>query len=155
MAALQHSMIQLQDHYSFTPEEMFYEVSYEGVTLDVSTDLEKIDTPLGRCFTFNGPNAIAKQGQRVATTEGRDSGLRAYLRLHQDQYFIIEDVTAGFRARSLMVCLKLESWTEWSSYFSVNLQAIGRYNYSFVNPPIPTPPQPASPPPSTPPFFSP
>ncbi|GFR74872.1 acid-sensing ion channel 3 [Elysia marginata] len=97
IAFLARSMFEVQDEYSFKPEDLFFTATYEGQPLNVSEDFELIETSFGRCFTFNGPQYIARHGSRLVTTDGRNSGLRAYVRLFQDDYFIFEDMTAGIR----------------------------------------------------------
>ncbi|GFO04857.1 acid-sensing ion channel 1 [Plakobranchus ocellatus] len=96
-AILQLSMVEVQENYSYTPDELIFMASYEGEFLNISAAFENIDTSVGRCFTFNGPKHIAMHGPRVATDDGRDSGLRVYMRLFQDEYFIYQDLTAGAR----------------------------------------------------------
>lgn len=97
VAMLARSMAEVQDEFSFKAEDLFFMVSYEGQPLNVSRDFEVTETSVGRCFTFNGPQYIARHGARVVTADGRNSGLRVYVRLFQDDYFIFEDITAGIR----------------------------------------------------------
>ncbi|XP_035826425.1 uncharacterized protein LOC101861515 [Aplysia californica] len=63
----------------------------------MSVHCQVSETPIGRCFTFNGPEYVKRHGVRQATYDGRYSGLQVYVNLHQEQYFIYDDITAGLR----------------------------------------------------------
>lgn len=65
--------------------------------------IQVTETAYGRCFTFNGPEYIAKNGPRLATFDGRESGLRLFVHIHQDNYFVYDDLTAGVRVSYTVV----------------------------------------------------
>ncbi|GFR70278.1 acid-sensing ion channel 1 [Elysia marginata] len=87
----------IQENYSYTVDEMVWFATYEEKTLDEKKDFEVVNTQYGRCFTFNGPKYIAKHGVRTVTYDGRFSGLRVMAQLYQNNYVIMNDMTAGLR----------------------------------------------------------
>ncbi|CAG5120687.1 unnamed protein product [Candidula unifasciata] len=93
----QSDIIDVQQKYAFTAEELFFSAKFENEDLNISEAFESTETSLGRCFTFNGPEYISKNGPRLTKLVGRESGLRLYVHLFQDQYFIFDDLTAGIR----------------------------------------------------------
>lgn len=62
--------------------------------------LQPLDTDHGRCYQFNGPEYVRRQGARRTTSHNRKSGLRAVLNITQDDYGIFEDISAGMRVSS-------------------------------------------------------
>ncbi|CAG5136423.1 unnamed protein product [Candidula unifasciata] len=96
-ALMATDILDLQYKYVYTAEDLFLRAQYERKDINISDAFEVIETSMGRCFTFNGPEYIFKNGPRVATQDGRESGLRVYARLNQDKYFIFRDLTAGIR----------------------------------------------------------